>query len=291
MGGNRPGGEGDDAAGELRARRSRIVASLEGAAVSERARAVAELAEADETALAALVDPTLAALLVAPLGSPSRSEQRHAAEALAPLVARAPALAAELDRAVVSPHARMRWGAAFTIGRASQTPPAHVWSAVREAMALDDGDQRWAASELACRLARHHPAVLGELRSAIAHSSAVMRKMALYCLREVRPADLARIGRSALVDPDQGVRLAALAALVDAPGENDERVASARAIAALPSDDPSPGVRRAAAAALGKLGASSPEVSAALDRAAASTDASLARAARYARAKLAGAGS
>src|SRR6185369_5800092 len=159
---------------------------------------------------------------------------------LAPLVACAPELAAALERALESPRARMRWGAAFTIGRAVAIPPASVWTAVREAMSLEDGDQRWAASELACRLARHHPAILGELRSAVADDSAVLRKMALYCLREVRPPDLAKVGRAALADPDSGVRLAALATLVDGGGERDERLASARAIALRLDENASP---------------------------------------------------
>jgi HEAT repeats/HEAT repeat len=273
---------------DLPARRARVATAIGAPAGAGRAQAVAELHACDDATLAALVDTELARLLVTPLGSPSRSEQRAAAESIAPLARRAPELARALDDALVSTSQRLRWGAAFTIARAQGDPPRRLWPAAREAMNLPDGDQRWAACELACRLARVHPEVLEGLRTSLGDDSPVLRRMALYALRELRPRELGQLARDRLADADPGVRLAALSAIVDAPGATEECERSADAVAAVLCDDPSPGVRRAAAAALGRLAAPSVAALAALDAAAASSDASLARAARDAAARLRG---
>jgi HEAT repeat protein len=198
-------------------------------------------------------------------------------------------LRAALAGALRAPGQRLRWGAAYTLGRASLAGP-EVWPAVREAMALDDGDQRWAAAELGCALVRRHPALGAELRAALGTESATLRKMALYCLRDLAADDAPALARAALADPDAGVRLAAVAtAAGTAPGSAHAGSCAAglaRAVAA----DPDPGVRRAAAAALGKLGVAADDVLRCLDEASQSPDQSLARAARSALRTLSGGG-
>ncbi|HZR80239.1 MAG TPA: HEAT repeat domain-containing protein [Candidatus Binatia bacterium] len=254
----------------------------------EREAALAEIAALDDAALADAVDVALAEAIVRVLASETRSDQRRAADAIAPLAARTPVVAAALARALAAPSPRLRWGAAFTLGCALAEPSPDLWPAAREAMALADGDQRWAAVELAARVARAHPAVAREVVAALQDPSPTLRKMVLYCLREVAPAGLAAEARRALDDPDAGVRLAALAAISLSPGDDRERTASATAVADRVARDPDPGVRRASAVALGKLGDRSPAVVAALDAATAGPDASLARAARDALARLRG---
>jgi len=231
------------------------------------------------------VDDELAKALVALLGDASRTRQRRAADAIGALFTDVPALERELSRSLASPEARLRWGAAYTLGRAA-SPRADIWPPVREALAREDGDQRWAAAELACRLAREHASVLQEIRDGLSSPSPTLRRMLLYCLRDLAVPDLARAACGALADPDSGVRLAALSALTRAPLAGESTIC-AEAVAALLEAEPEPGVRRAAAAALGKLGVASAPVLEALSRAAASDDASLARVAAAARTQLA----
>jgi HEAT repeat protein len=254
-----------------------------GGTAAERAAALAEIAALTPARRAQLVDATLAAAMVAVLASESRTEQRAAAEALAPLVEALPVLEGALDAALADPRQRLRWGAAFTLARAGRGTPRRLWPAAREALSLADGDQRWAAAELAARLARTDPGIAKSLHAAARDPSAVLRRMALYCLREIDAAGLGEVARHALGDPEATVRLAALAALVAAaPRDLVDRDATAQRTAQQMAEDPDPGVRRAAAAALGRLGSSHPQVAEALVAAAASPDSSLARAARNA---------
>jgi len=243
-----------------------------------RRRLLDQLAAQPRADALARVDGDLADVLVASLASERRSEQRHAAEVIARLAPDSAALLAALRRALGDASARLRWGAAYTLGHALPPGP-ELWPAARETLELDDGDQRWAAAELACAIARAHPSVLVEIRQELGASSATLRKMCLYCLRDLGEADAPRWARALLDDGDAGVRLAALATVARAtPASEDARAAAERLAAMLP-DDPDLGVRRAAAATLGKLGAASITVLAALRTAAAASDASLARAA------------
>ena len=130
------------------------------------------------------IDDAVASALLIPLGSTSRTEQRHTADLVAPLVTVAGALLAALRGALASPDARLRWGAAYALGRALP-PTRELWPSALETMRLDDGDQRWAAAELACRIARNDATILAEIRAALADPSPTLRKMLLYCLRDL----------------------------------------------------------------------------------------------------------
>lgn len=255
----------------------------------ERARqgALDSLARIPPSERARRIDARVASALVLLLGDPSRTRQRRAADALKGLVADAPALADALHAALTALDPRLRWGAAYTIGHALHPPGENLWPAVRETLSLDDGDQRWAAAELTCELARHHPTVRADILAAVAEGSATMRRMLLYCLRDLEDPDLRRVVDARLEDEDAGVRLAALSAGVQAvrPGTGADTLATR--IAPLVASDPDPGVRRAAAATLGRLGDPTASALEALENAAASDDESLARAARAALTRLA----
>ena len=67
------------------------------------------------------VDDELATALVELLGDASRTRQRRAADALGAVFDDVPALEQRLSLALASPNARLRWGAAYTLGRAA--PP------------------------------------------------------------------------------------------------------------------------------------------------------------------------
>lgn len=234
-----------------------------------------------------LIDATVAGALVMLLGDPSRTRQRRAADVICGLVGDVPGLTGALRSALSAPDPRLRWGAAYTMGHAVRPPAESLWPAVRETLALEDGDQRWAAAELACDLAREHPAVRAEILTAVAAGSATVRRMLLYCLRDLSDPELLEVAKTRLRDEDPGVRLAALSAAARAERTATETEALCERIAPLLERDPDAGVRRAAAATLGKLGATTPTVVLALERAAAGPDASLARAAKAARERLA----
>lgn len=230
---------------------------------------------------AAAIDEAIARALLIPLGSASRSEQRVIADLVAPLVARAPELHTVLREALTAADARLRWGCAYTLGRALPPGP-ELWPVARETMRLDDGDQRWAAADLACRVLRDHPALRDEMHGALADPSSTLRKMILYCLRDLSDADLARTATEMLADADAGVRLAAIAALSVAAAtgaSTPDRERAAHAMAQLLDADPDSGVRRAAAATLGKIGIADATVRSALVTATRGRDTSLARAA------------
>jgi HEAT repeat protein len=195
-------------------------------------------------------------------------------------------LRSALERALGGDDARLRWGAAYTLAAAGALTRG-LWPAVRETLALEDGDQRWAAAEITCRLVTAHPGMSDEVRGALGDDNPVLRKMALYCLRDLGVSDLSRVAYQSLPDPEPGVRLAALSALARARPEGADAATCAEAASRLVVEDPDAGVRRAAAATLGMLGVSSDVVTAALARAVASDDPSLARAAAGARDRLA----
>ena len=153
--------------------------------------------------------------------------------------------------------------------------------ALGEAMADDDGDVRWAATDLMVRLGRENPAeIRARLLKLAAGSDRNARKMALYCIRdlEINGPELIAVVERAVHDSDVHVRLAALAVLSrlrDAPE------AAVRIMLGCLTTDPDAGVRRAAASALGKIQTASADATAALACAAADpADESLARAAR-----------
>lgn len=241
--------------------------------------ALAELLERDAHERSALAsDGSVANALVAALDHSHRTHQRRVAETLLALLPAAPALRSALVAALdagASP--RLRWGAAYVLGRAG-SPPREVWPAASEAMALADGDQRWAAAELACVAVRTHPDLRTALVAGLDAESATLRKMTLYCLRDLRDPEGASLARARLHDVDAGVRLAALAAL----GSAEPSEASALAIGERVEADADLGVRRAAAAILARVGIDHPELRTILERAATASDASLARAAKAA---------
>ena len=163
------------------------------------------------------IDPSVATELARMLDDPSRTRQREVADLLRRWVASAPALEQALRTALAALEPRLRWGAAYTLGHALPSPPTELWPIVRETLALEDGDQRWAAAELACSLARAHRSVRDEILAAVDSGSASVRRMLLYCLRDLGDEDLAGVARRRLADEDPGVRLAALSAATRCP--------------------------------------------------------------------------
>lgn len=223
------------------------------------------------------------------LGAESKAVRRHAAEAAAIAAPHSPAIAPAVRALLASASSRARFGAAYALGLiGGDAFDLRVADALYEALGDSDGDVRWAAHDLIMRLGGIYPAEVRSGLLALAHRGAPdARKMALYCLRDLAPDGEEVLAAATLASAadDTHVRLASLAILARLPAYRPQ--ASAIAAQILESD-PNPGVRRAAAAALGLISHASPPVLEALERAASrEVDSGLSRAARTALKRIA----
>jgi HEAT repeat protein len=263
-----------------------IAAALDAAEPQAQLAAIAQIARAPDTRLSA---ETVRALMRC-LGAESKAVRRHAAEAAALAAPHNPAIAPALHALLASVAPRARFGAAYALGLiGGDAFDLRAADALYQALGDLDGDVRWAAHDLIMRLGGEYPAEVRVGLLTLAHGSAPdARKMALYCLRDLAPDGEQVLAAATLASSadDTHVRLASLAILARLPAYRRE--ASTIAARILESD-PNPGVRRAAAAALGLIKDASPQVLAALERAACrELDPGLARAARAALKRLAG---
>ena len=126
------------------------------------------------------------------LGDADPSVGRAASNALVAL-SRAHDIVAATKRELHGSCAEARWGAAFVLSRIAPPEPALLPAAI-EAFASPNGDVRWAAARLVVDLGRLHDDVL-PVTLALAAPSATsgqspahgVRRMALFCLRELAP--------------------------------------------------------------------------------------------------------
>lgn len=233
-------------------------------------------------AAAALASPAEIEAMTACLGAPEKLVQRRAAETFAELYRAGIDVEPALLSALSSQEIRQRWGGAFALSLIKPVPE-QARAVLLECLGMDDGDIRWAAADLIFRgLATDADAE--DLYRLLLSGNVNQRKMAAYCMRAQgkRVAAAQSALTSALADPSVAVRLAALAALSRVALDAGE---AARRVAVL-LDDADPGVRRAAAAALGEFDECPPGVLDGLHRAQASDDQSLQRAATRSLAKL-----
>src|ERR1019366_5003455 len=127
--------------------------------------------------------------------------------------------------------------------------------ALCEAMSDDDGDIRWAATELMVRLGRENLAPISARLLKLASDPASdrnARKMALYCIRDldITGPELLTVVERAVHDSNVHVRLAALAVLSrlrDAPE------VAARIMLGCLKSDPDAGVARGATPGPGQI--------------------------------------
>ena len=221
--------------------------------------------------------------LVGSMAGATRSEQRHLSEALQSLAPHSPQISEALELMLASADPDLRWGAAYTLGKLT---PNHkkIWPAIRGMLGAEDGDSRWAAAEITCTMARQSTSLQDELRTATRTGEGTLRRMALYCLRDLQTHDLFALARERLADTEGPGRLSALTTLLKTEVPQEERASLAGELVAILTTDPIPGVRRAAAATIGKLQLR--EARFALARACQSEDPSLAKAARQAIGRL-----
>jgi HEAT repeat protein len=264
----------------------RLAIALESGDLQTRLDAIAE---ARRDPHARLSERAMAALIEA-LGDSRKVVQRRAVDALAAAAAHDPRVIDALHAALDSDQPTRRWCAAYALGLIGGALDLRAQKALLEALANPDGDVRWAAANLIVRLGGDNPDPIRHGLIALEdHPDHNARKMAIYCLRDLKLDDpevratVERASRAA----ESGVRLAALSLLAHLPQADNDDDAVEIALRCLESD-PDLGVRRAAASALGRLGAGSARAAQALERAASQkADPGLAKAARQALAGIA----
>jgi HEAT repeat protein len=207
-------------------------------------------------------DAAVVARLIELLGKRSRSISRPAADALAH-AARRPAHRSAIEAALVDASPLRRWGAAFALARAGVRTSAVVAAAL-DALALLDGDIRWASAELLCSAPDEDGAIEAALRDACRNGSPEQRKMALYCLGNLGHR-VAATYVAALDDESAGVRHAALSGLRRCGDADRGTLDRLLTLVAL---EPDAGVRRAAAVTLGRVMGTDEDAARALRRAA-----------------------
>jgi len=137
-----------------------------------------------------------------------------------------------LKRALHGDDPRARWGAARTLARLAPPEPALIPAAV-QALASDQGSERWQAARLLVELGRMHGEVLSlVLGLARSGDSLEVRRMAIFCLRELSPDGSHT--REVLLESagarDTALRraaLTALAGLLDPPATVLQKLAEA----------------------------------------------------------------
>ncbi len=221
-----------------------------------RLAAIGEVAEHSHDALR---EPTLEALIRC-LGASRKIIQRRAAEALAASAPHDARIVEKLRAALPDSDSRMRWGTAYALGLIDDALDLRAMPALVEALASSDGDVRWAAAELVVRLGKTNRDAISNQLIAIARDGNLnARKMALYCLRDVGGPieDLLSVAEHCCGENHSLLKMAALSLL--ARLENGSHQAAALAIRLL-EHDPDAGVRRCAAVALGHIDDRSPRV-------------------------------
>jgi len=236
-------------------------------------------------------DAVVVEKLMREIGDARKTVQRRAIDELVAMAGSGnPMVTEKLRQSITGADRRVRWAAAYALAQIGAGAFAmESADALCEAMSDDDGDIRWAAAELMVRLGRENLAEISRRLLKLAADPAsgrMVRKMALYCIRDldITGSQILAVVERAVHDSDARVRLAALAVL---SRMRDAPEAAARIMLGCLKSDSDAGVRRAAASALGNIQSATADATAALKSAAADRlDESLAKAARGALERL-----
>jgi HEAT repeat protein len=154
------------------------------------------------------------ATLLADLEKSDKPTLRRAVDALIPIAAEDPQIAATLRELLNNPSRESRWPIAYVLA----SLPSPTQTSIRvlsETLDHRDPDIRWAVALMLIRLARTDRQVLKSLIELAAKGTANQRRMAIYSLRDVGLTDEESVQMlmNALHDPDPMVRIAAVTSL------------------------------------------------------------------------------
>lgn len=215
--------------------------------------------------------------LIEDLESVDKSVIRRAVDAFIPLAARLPQVADQLTDLLGDPQRKNLWAIAYVLANLPQ-PSERVLQILRDALDHGDSDIRWAVAVLLTRLANSHQRVAALLLDLMARGTPTQRRMAIYCVRDLKLTDRESLNAllSLLSDPQPLVRVAATTSLKERSNFNDE---VKKRLLEIFLHDPDGRVRNAAAITLAHLGSPSAEFVTALNNAIHGTDTRLGKAA------------
>jgi len=154
------------------------------------------------------------ARLLADLEKSDKPTLRRAVDALIPIAAEDPQIAATLRELLNNPSRESRWPIAYVLASLTSPPQTSI-RVLSETLDHRDPDIRWAVALMLIRLARTDRQVLKSLIELAAKGTANQRRMAIYSLRDVGLTDEESVQMlmNALHDPDPMVRIAAVTSL------------------------------------------------------------------------------
>ncbi|MGH7832961.1 MAG: HEAT repeat domain-containing protein [Candidatus Binatia bacterium] len=220
---------------------------------------------------------TIDALIVS-LGDSRKPVIRKAADALIACLEEFPDLPGKLERLLADAGNKNHWALAYVLAHHSH-PPALSIEVLLKDLGNPDPDIRWAVLLLLAKLAKEHTGIGEKLLDLLQSGNPTQRRMAVYCLRDMREgATFVALSR-ALDDPEATVRVAAITSLRSQP---ELGKATFDQLLRRLAHDPDARVRCSAAAVLGQVGPNTDDVRDALKDAAESVYPQLRKAARAA---------
>jgi HEAT repeat protein len=218
--------------------------------------------------------------LIADLERNEKPIIRAAVNALVSLAQASAELREALHRRMNEPQVKNPWAIAYVLARMPQ-PSRDVTQRLLQDLGHPDPDIRWAIGLLLVQLANRDEEITRRLLRLGAAGSALQRRMAIYCLRDLNLQDAAgtEILFLALRDPDPLVRIAAAAGLRRKTSVDSREKDT---LLAVFLEDPDIRVRSVAAVTLAQMGEPSERFLRALNRAESSENEQIRRAANAA---------
>jgi HEAT repeat protein len=202
--------------------------------------------------------------LIVSLGDSRKPVVRKAANALIACLEEFPDLPGKLERLLADAGNKNHWALAYVLAHLAH-PPALSIEVLLKDLGNPDPDIRWAVLLLLVKLAKEHTGIVDKLLDLIQSGTSTQRRMAVYCLRDMKEgATLAALSQ-ALNDPEAAVRVAAITSLRTLP---ELSKATLDRLLQMLSHDTDARVRCSTAAVLGQVGPITDDVRDALKNAA-----------------------
>ena len=195
--------------------------------------------------------------LIDALEHPDKLVIRRAVDALIEFAGRQREVAATLNQLLADTRRKNLWPIAYILANLP-SPSQTVLKVLMDTLGSHDSDVRWAVALLLIRLAKTDPQLVSHFLELLSKGTAIQRRMAIYCLRDLGLEDDVSLQEllTSLHDSDPMVRVAAVISLKSRRGCNAE---GKNSLMKLFLEDPDSRVRNVAAVTLAQLGWNSEE--------------------------------
>jgi len=220
------------------------------------------------------------ALLIESLDHPDKAVVRAAVDSLIAASSQDLRIAQLLHQLLLERKRKNLWPIAYILAHLPETSVPCL-EVLLDALGDPDPDIRWAILLLLVRLGQKDRALVGRLLDLSRTGSPTQKRMALYCIRDLKlqdPRSLQAL-RASLNDPEPAVRVAGVTSLRTRPDISREETEE---LLRLLKEDRDVRVRCSAAMILAQIGGTAEEVHTALRAAASNGDPRLRKAARAA---------